>query len=53
MNEAVVSDKTAMDVLTKWIEDQDPVLDGDLPNWVWDLVTLVDDLIDDTGRNSE
>lgn len=48
---AVVSDKIAMDVLTKWVEDNDPTLGYGLPNWVFDLVSLIDDLIDDTGRH--
>lgn len=46
-----ISDKEAMDIIAKWFEDMDPVLDAGLPNWVWDLLSILDDLIDTTGRN--
>lgn len=50
MNVMNVTDKEAMDELAEWMKDNDPILDGTMPNWVWDLVILVDDLIEDTGR---
>lgn len=46
-----MSDLQAMDEIADWLEVNDPTLTGDLPNWVWDLVSLVDDLIDMSGRN--
>ncbi len=46
-----ISDKEAMDEIARWVEDMDPVLDQSLPNWVWDITSLLDDLIDETGRN--
>lgn len=48
---ADMTDKQAMDDIAQWMVDVDPTLTGDLPEWVWDLVSLVDDLIDYTGRN--
>lgn len=47
-----ISDSDAMEEITHWINDNDPTLTGDIPNWVWDLVSLLDDLIDETGRNA-
>lgn len=46
-----MSDKEAMDDIAQWMVDMDPDLTGDLPNWVWDLVNVLDDLIEETGRN--
>lgn len=45
-----LSDQAAMNELSEWMERNDPVLDGNLPNWVWDLTALIDDLICETGR---
>jgi hypothetical protein len=47
------SDTSAMNIIAEWMDDNDPVLDASIPNWVWSLVSLLDDLIDDTGRNIE
>lgn len=47
----IKSDKEAMNEVADWMEKFDPNLTGDIPNWVWDLVSLLDDLIDETGRN--
>jgi hypothetical protein len=46
------SDSSAMEEITGWINDNDPVLTADIPNWVWSLVSLLDDLIEETGRNT-
>lgn len=51
METTVISDTHAMDIIADWMEDFDPVLDNSVPQWVWSLVTLIDDLMDDTGRN--
>jgi hypothetical protein len=46
-----MSDKMAMDEIAVWMEEQDPSLGDGLPNWVWDLVTMIDEMIAETGRN--
>lgn len=46
-----LSDADAMDELEKWVIDNDPTLDASLPNWVWDLMSLVDDLLMETERS--
>lgn len=46
----IMSDKQAMDALAYWMDENDPTLDGYVPEWVWDLVTLIDELVDETGR---
>ena len=48
----IKSDKEAMDEITAWMKKADPNLTGDIPNWVWNLVSLLDDLIDDTARRA-
>lgn len=45
-----MTDKEAMEELHHWMQDNDPLLDGSYPNWVWDLVSLIDDILDETGR---
>lgn len=48
---STTSDTKAMNMIAQWMEDFDPVLDASVPEWVWSLVSLLDDLIDDTGRD--
>ena len=43
-------DSDALDELEKWMIDNDPILDNSHADWVWELVTLVDELLQDTGR---
>lgn len=43
-------DTQAMNEIAKWMDDMDPTLDGTCPDWVWSLVSLLDDLIEETGR---
>lgn len=50
MEMMIVTDNEAMDELERWIIDNDPVLDGSHPNWVWDLLSVVDDILAETGR---
>lgn len=45
-----LSDREAMNELAEWFNEEDPVLDDTHPDWVWDLVSLVDDLLRETGR---
>lgn len=45
-----ISDADALDELAQWFVDEDPVLDGSHPDWIWDLVSLVEELLFDTGR---
>jgi hypothetical protein len=45
-----LSDREAMDELERWSIDNDPTLNGSHPDWVWDLVSLVDELLEETGR---
>lgn len=46
-----ITDQMAMDEIAQWVDENDPTLDNSIPNWVWDLMGLLDDLIDETGRN--
>ena len=46
-----MTDNEAMDELERWMIDHDPTLNANLPNWVWDLTALVDDILTETGRN--
>ncbi len=48
-----MTDKKAMNLLAAWMEDFDPTLQRDTPEWVWSLVSLIDDLIMETGREPE
>lgn len=45
-----MTDNEAMDKLDIWMSDNDPTLDGNLPNWVWDLTSVIDDILCETGR---
>lgn len=45
-----MTDNEAMDKLENWMIYEDPTLDGDLPSWVWDLTSLIDDILSETGR---
>lgn len=45
-----LSDEVAMNELATWMKKNDPDLTGDLPGWVWNLVTLIYDLVEETGR---
>lgn len=45
-----LSDTAAMNELAMWMKKNDPDLTGDLPGWVWNLVSLIDDLVEETGR---
>lgn len=47
-----MSDKEALDILSKWLVDTDPSLTGNLPNWVWSLVDTVEDVLRETGRKT-
>lgn len=46
-----MTDTEAMDQIEQFMVDNDPVLDGTLPNWVWDLTSLIDDMLVETGRS--
>jgi hypothetical protein len=50
-NKIQMTDQEAMDDIAQWMIDVDPTLTGNLPDWVWDLVSLLDDVIEYTGRN--
>lgn len=45
-----MSDKEAMNDIAQWMIDIDPTLTDDLPGWVWSLVSMVDDKLNNTGR---
>lgn len=45
-----MTDKEALEELRHWMADNDPTLNGSLPNWVWDLTALIDDILVETGR---
>lgn len=50
MERMKLSDEAAMNELARWMKRNDPELTGELPGWVWNLVSLIDDLVDETGR---
>lgn len=45
-----MTDTQAMNELAEWLNNNDPSLDESLPNWVWSLTALIDDLLIETGR---
>lgn len=46
-----MTDNEAMDEIEKFMIDHDPTLNTSLPNWVWDLTSLIDDVLIETGRS--
>lgn len=50
MNRMNLSDEAAMNELARWMKNNDPELTGDMPGWVWNLVSLIDDIVEETGR---
>lgn len=46
-----MKDKTALNTLAKWMKDNDPTLRRSDPIWAWNLVALIEDLLEDTGRH--
>ncbi len=47
----MITDKQAMTILADWMETNDPTIKDSDSAWVWDLVDLVDYLLEDTGRS--
>lgn len=46
-----MTDDEAMDEIERFMIDHDPTLTPSLPNWVWDLTSLIDDVLIETGRS--
>lgn len=45
-----ITDKQAMDTIAKWMKYENPSLNEHMPNWVWSLTAVIDDMILETGR---
>lgn len=51
-NVRYIKDSEALNEISSWLRDNDPVLDASCPDWVWDFVTLVEDVVMSTGRET-
>lgn len=45
-----LTDKEAMDEIQLWMLEHDPTLTATMPDWVWSLTALIDDVLIETGR---